>query len=131
MNPPNGECDMRRTASEMISDLEVRIARLESRRAFFSRQDIYDDAIDMIASTQGPKVEVNKRKRRSSSLMERIDGRFTNGSTFKVTFEFHPIDVDMGKISVVINNKPVFYRVYKYGLAKFIASGALKEIPAS
>jgi hypothetical protein len=75
---------MRRTASDMINDLEIRVARLESKKAFFGlfrKRDIVDELVELILKTQG--VEINKIKRkeisRDSTL---VKGRLVNGVEF-------------------------------------------------
>jgi len=79
---------MRRTASEVIRELENRIARLEhqderlSKEAFFglfSRRNFMDDMVDQLAEHLN--FEVKKKKRDGDFY---IKGRFTNGVTYRI-----------------------------------------------
>lgn len=121
---------MRRTASEMINDLEHRVARLESKNAFFGpfkKKDKIDELVDLILKTQG--VELNKIKRKEITMNTTwVEGRFVNGVEFFIAHKFHPIDVDMGSVEVTFNGRRVYRQFYKNGLADFLKNGDFKKI---
>lgn len=120
---------MRRTASEMINDLEIRVARLESKKAFFGlfrKKDVVDELVEQILETQG--VEINKIKRkevsRDSTL---VSGRLVNGVEFEIYHAWHPIDYDRGRFEVKFDGQMVYRDYYKNGLGNFLYDNDIKK----
>lgn len=123
---------MRRTASEVIRDLESRIARLEhqeeelSKEAFFglfSRRNFMDDMAEQLAEHLN--FEIKKKKKKGDFS---IQGRYTNGITFRIYILWHPQDVDLGRLNVEIKGREVFSYVFKDGVREIFQKKILEKV---